>query len=59
MYYCFRHENVRIVEDEYHFLVKCPLYEDIRNRYIVQILAKYNLNNEIVTAILLGQFCHQ
>ena len=50
---------MRIVEDEYHFLVMCPLYEDIRNRYIVQILAKYNLNNEIVTAILLGQFCDQ
>jgi hypothetical protein len=52
--YCLRHYNVRIVENEYHFLLKCPLYDDIRKRYIVDMLSKYNINNDRVTAILLG-----
>ncbi len=45
---------MRIVESEYHFLIKCRLYDDIRKRYIVDMLSKYNINNDRVTAILLG-----
>ena len=63
--YCFKHQNVEYVRIALGItmwellkmniisLVMCPVYEDIRNIYIVQILSKYNLYNERVTAILL------
>ncbi len=44
--YCLRHSNVRIVENEYHFLIKCPLYDDIRKIYIVHMLSKYHIDND-------------
>ena len=29
--------NLRMVEDEFHFLLKCPLYSDIRHNFIDNI----------------------
>ena len=29
--------NLRLVEDEFHFLLKCPLYSDIRHNFIDNI----------------------
>ena len=32
--YCLNNENVNILEDECHVLLYCPLYADIRSRYV-------------------------
>ena len=41
--------NTQIVEDEYHFVMICPLYSDLRKQYITQ------LNNSTPTY----QLCYQ
>ncbi len=34
--YCLNLKNCSFIEDEYHFIIKCPLYETIRQTYISQ-----------------------
>ena len=54
--YCERTFDIRIVEDEYHFLIVCPTYQNVRTQYLSDILAKFNINNETVISILLKSF---
>ena len=34
-----------VVETEEHFLLSCPLYKDIREKHINQLIASYDWNN--------------
>ena len=54
--YCERTFDIRIVEDEYHFLIVCPAYQNVRTQYLSDILDKFNINNETIISILLKSF---
>ena len=54
--YCERTFDIRIVEDEYHFLIVCPAYQNVRTQYLSDILDKCNINNETIISILLKSF---
>ena len=54
--YCERTFDIRIVEDEYHFLIVCPAYQYVRTQYLSDILDKFNINNETIMSILLKSF---
>jgi len=32
--------GINVVEDEFHFLVKCPLYDDIRENYLLNVYSE-------------------
>ena len=56
--YCCNH-NINVIEDEYHFVVKCSLYNYLRGKYIpmVKNLNDYvtimqTSNEELLTNIL-------
>ena len=38
--------NINIVEDEYHFIIVCPLYQHYRNQYLTDILSHFNILNK-------------
>ena len=45
-----------VVEDEYHFIIKCPLYSECRITYLSEILEKFNLaNTDVIMLLLMGE----
>ena len=54
--YCEITFDIRIVEDEYHFLIVCPAYQNVRTQYLSDILDTFNINNETIISILLKSF---
>ena len=52
--YC-RHHGITVIEDEHHFLLKCPLYINERSIYIQKYLTYHN---DAVFTYLLSSNCH-
>ena len=58
--------NTQIVEDEYHFVMICPLYSDLRKQYITQLnnsTPSYQLcyqlfNSDEATVLKLSKFIY-
>ena len=51
--YCFTSLNLRIIESECHFLVKCPKYDELRDKYL-QGFRMFNFANEDILPIMLS-----
>ena len=52
--YC-RHHGITVIEDEHHFLLRCPLYINERSIYIQKYLTYHN---DAVFTYLLSSNCH-
>ena len=52
--YCFENHNEIIIENEYHFLIKCPVYKELRDQYITSYISKLNNVNTDIVYVLLG-----
>ena len=51
--YCYRSVDKNYIEDEYHFLIVCPAYDDIRNEYLTHFISKLNPVNQTIVNLLL------
>ena len=64
--YCESHGDT-VIEDEYHFLLFCPLYADIRRQYLSQVTTTYSFENFVCimsssckqTIVRLSQYIYQ
>ena len=36
-YFCLK-RNVYVIEDEFHFVLVCPLYDELRHKYLMDII---------------------
>ncbi len=52
--HCENERNVTVIEDEYHFLLCCPKYEDLRRQYIPMYV---NVNFENFISLMSSQHC--
>ena len=49
--YCKNVRNIEVVENEFHFVLICPLYEDIREEYIPTFFRTYPSNDKLLTML--------
>ena len=49
--YCLRN-NIFAIEDEKHFLLWCPIYEELRNTHFLQEWLNYNTCDNLFVIIM-------
>ena len=52
--YCSENHNENVIENEYHFLIQCPAYNEYREQYLSQYLLKLTDVNSDIVHVLLG-----